>query len=187
MFAEGNPDAIHPNLRSAVFRVVISNGSREEFETIQREFEKTTSVDGKEIILQSLGQTTKSELAKEYLDFLFSPEVAIQDIHSGASSLAANPKTRDTLWKYIQTNWDSVVYPKLSSNVVVLDRFLRLTLTSFTKDDIAQEISTFFKEKDNTGYDRALGVVVDSIKSNAAYRERDSDVLREWLSAHGYL
>lgn len=144
-------------------------------------------MDGKEIILQSLGQTSKSELAREYLDFLFSPEVAIQDVHSGASSLAANPKTRHALWRYIQTNWDAVVYPKLSSNSVVLDRFLRLTLTSFTEEDIAQEISTFFAEKDNTGYDRALGVVADSIKSNAAYRERDSVVLREWLSAHGYL
>ena len=187
LFAEGGVDALHPNLRSSVFRVVVSTGGRKEYETLQKEFEKITSVDGKEIILQSLGQTTESELAKEYLDFLFSPEVAIQDVHSGASSLAANPKVRYTLWKYIQTNWDAMVCPKLSSNVVVLDRFLRLTLTTFTKEDIAQEINTFFKEKDNTGYDRALGVVADSIRSNAAYRERDSGILGEWLSAHGYL
>lgn len=71
--------------------------------------------------------------------------------------------------------------------MVVLDRFLRITLTTFTSEGIAQEISNFFKEKDNTGYDRSLGVIADSIKSNAAYRERDSGILQEWLSAHGYL
>ena len=187
MFINGKSDALHPSLRSAIFRIVISANGEEEFGALQEQFGKTTSVDGKEIILQSLGQVANSELANKYLDFLFSPEVAVQDIHSGASTLAANPKTRRALWDYIRTNWDLIVYPKLSSNMVVLDRFLRITLTTFANDAVAGEIKDFFKSKDNTGYDRSLGVIQDSIKSNAAYRERDSEALREWLSAHGYL
>ena len=187
MFSNGNSDALHPNLRSAVFRTVISANGSKEFEALQKHFRTTTSVDGKEIILQSLGHVADTKLADKFLNFLFSPEVAVQDIHSGASSLATNPSTRHILWKYIKTNWDSIVYPKLSSNMVVLDRFLRITLTNFANEEIAYEIRDFFKSKDNTGYDRSLGVIQDSIKSNAAYRERDADVLREWLSAHGYL
>ena len=187
MFINGKSEALHPNLRSAVFRTVISANGAEEFEALQKYYEKSTSVDGKEIILQSLGQVTDSKLAERYLNFLFSPEVTVQDVHSGASSLAANPKTRHTLWNYIKTYWDSVVYPKLSSNMVVLDRFLRISLTTFADEEIASEVRDFFENKDNTGYDRSLGVIEDSIKSNAAYKKRDADVLREWLSAHGYL
>ena len=166
---------------------MISTNGTDKFEALQRHYGKTSSVDGKEIILQSLGQVADSELAKKYLNFLFSPEVAVQDIHSGASALAANTKTRYALWDFIRTNWDLVVYPKLSSNMVVLDRFLRITLTTFANETVAREIEEFFKSKDNTGYDRSLGVIQDSISSNAAYRKRDSEVLREWLFAHAYL
>ncbi len=170
-----------------MFRVAISVGGQKEYEAVKAEFASTTSIDGKEIALQSLGRVQSEELAQDLLNFLFSPAVAVQDVHSGAVALAANPKTRHALWEFIKSKWDETVYPRLSGNMVVLDRFLRLSLNKFASFETADDIVRFFEGKDNRGYDRSLGVVSDTVRGYAAYKERDYPVVKEWLGAHGYL
>lgn len=177
---------MHPSLRSAIFRIAVTEGGAEAYEAVKKDYLSTTSIDGKEIALQALGRVQTPDLAAQYLDFIFSPAVAIQDVHSGAMSLAANAKTRYTLWDFVKKNWD-MVYKELSGNMVVLDRFLRLTLNKFASFDTEKDIKQFFEGKDVRGFDRALGIVSDTITGNAKFKARDEAVVREWLSARGYL
>jgi aminopeptidase N len=96
-FMDGDKTAIHPSLRAAVFKISIKYGGKEAYQAVQREYLTTTSVDGKEITLQSMGQVQTHELAKDYLTFGFD-KVATQDVHSVGISLANNSKTRDAVW-----------------------------------------------------------------------------------------
>lgn len=132
-----------------------------------------------------MGQIQDSgALLSDYLSFMFAA-VDVQDIHTAASALAANSKTRAGLWSYIKKNW-AMVREKLSGNMVVLDRFLKLSLEKFTDLETEHDIAAFFKDKDNRGYDRTLGVLSDTIKGRAGYRTRDREILLEWLKAHKY-
>ncbi|GAA88154.1 aminopeptidase B [Aspergillus luchuensis IFO 4308] len=178
-------NAVHTNLRSVIFSIVISEGGREEYNAVKQEYLKTDSVDGKEICLGALGRTKDAELVKDYMDFVFSDKVAIQDIHNGATSMATNPLTRHLLWDYMKENW-SAVETRLSANNVVFERFVRMGLSKFADHDIAADIASFFREKDTGAYDRALVIVADSIRTNARYKERDEKQVLEWLQAHGY-
>lgn len=179
--------AIHPSLRSPFFRIAVNEGGKEAYEAVKNFYNTTTSIDGKEIALQSLGRVQTNDLANDYLGFLFSDAVAVQDMHSGASSLAQNSKTRLALWEYIKANWDSKVFPGLSGNMVVLERFLRMSLSKFASHEVKKDIDSFFAGKDNKGYDRALGIIGDTVEGSAQYKERDTAVVREWLRVHGYL
>jgi aminopeptidase N len=179
--------AIHPSLRSPFFRIAVNEGGKDAYEAVKAFYTTTTSIDGKEIALQSLGRVQSEALANEYLDFLFSDAVAVQDMHTGASSLAQNAKTRLAVWNYIKTNWDSKVYPDLSGNMVLLERFLRMSLSKFSSHEVKKDIDSFFASKDNKGYDRGLGVVANTVEGAAKYKERDAAIVREWLSAHGYI
>jgi hypothetical protein len=181
----GDKAAIHPSLRLPVFKIAIRYGGASEYEAVKKEWSTTSSIDGKEIALASLGriQDTKT-LLPDFLSFMFST-VTIQDIHTAGSGLAVNSKTRAGLWDYIKKNWKTV-REKLGGNMVVLDRFLRLSLDKFTDLDAEQDIAAFFKSKDNRGYDRTLGIVSDTIKGRAGYRKRDKEILLEWLKAHSY-
>jgi len=179
--------AIPPSLRGCVFRIAVTESGRPAFDAITRHYTDTSSIDGKEICLQSLGRVQTPELAHDFLAFIFSSSVAIQDKHSGAIALANNAKVRYELWKFIRDNWDSVVFPLLSTNMVVLERFLRAGLSKFASFDVADEIKGFFAGKDQRGFDRGLGVVDDTIRGQAAYRKRDEAVIREWLKTNGYL
>ncbi|PWY86328.1 aminopeptidase B [Aspergillus sclerotioniger CBS 115572] len=178
-------DAVHTNLRSVIFGIAISEGGLQEYDAVKQEYLKTDSVDGKEICLGALGRTKDAGLVNNYLDFVFSDKVAIQDVHNGAVSLASNPLTRHLLWDYMKTNWASVE-ARLSANNVVFERFVRMGLSKFADHGIAADIASFFQDKDTSAYDRALVIVADSIRTNANYKERDENQVLGWLQAHGY-
>lgn len=184
LYMSGDKEAIHPNLRLAVFRIAIRYGGKSEYEALKNEWSTTSTIDGKETALASLGSIQDPALLPDLLSFIFS-SVAVQDMHTPASAIAANSKTRAGLWNFIKENWE-MVREKLGGNMVVLDRFLKLSLQKFTDLDSERDIAKFFEGKDNRGYDRTLGVVSDTIKGRAGYRARDKDVLLEWLKARGY-
>ncbi len=182
-----NKTAIHPSLRRAVFATAIKQRGKPALEAVQNEYLNTTSIDGKEICLGSLGRVQTPELAQEVMSFSFSDKVAMQDKHSCTIALANNSKVRVEVWKYIRDNWSDKIHPTLSGNMVVLERFLRFGLNKFADDKIADEIAAFFKDKDTRGYDKGLEVIDDTIRSYAGYQKRDEKVVREWLGANGYL
>jgi len=185
-YMAGDAAAIHPNLRAAVFRIAIISGTEKEYEAVKKEYMNTTTIDGKELCLQCMGRVQQPDLVKDYISFLFSPRVNVGDVHYGAASLAANSKGRHLLWNHVKENWEDL-RARLSGNMVVLERFLRMGLGKFADEDVRRDIEAFFEGKDCRGFDRGLGVVNDTIRGNAKYRERDEGTVREWLGAKGYM
>lgn len=185
LFVSGDRSAIHPSLRLAVFRIAVAEGGAEALSAVMNEYTSTTAVDGKEISLASLGRVRQPELIQEVLEFTLSDKVKIQDKHTPAIALSNNSDARGALWKFIQSNWEEV-YGQLSGNMVVLDRFLKNSLNKFASRETLKEIEDFFEDKDNTGYDKGLGIIADNIRGNAGYVERDGERVKEWLKEHGY-
>lgn len=177
---------MHTNLRSAIFSLNVSEGGRKEYDAVKEEYLRTDSVDGKEICLAAMGRTKDEALVEDYLNFVFSDKVAIQDMHSGAVSLAANSKVRHLLWEYIKSNWTSVE-ARLSSNNVVFERFIRMGLSKFADHRIGDDITSFFQSKNTGAYERALVIISDNIRTNASYKEREEALVLEWLRTHGYV
>lgn len=132
-----------------------------------------------------MGQVQTPALANDYLKFAFGGKVPIQDLHSVGASLSNNSKVRGTVWEYIKAEWPTI-RQDLGGNMVVLERFLRMSLQKFADAQIEKDITSFFSDKDKTGFDRGLAVVSDTIIGNAKYRERDLENTREWLKAHNY-
>ena len=182
----GDSSAVHPSLRRVIFDVAVREGGIDAYEAVLDEYRQTTSIDGKEAALHSLGRVQTPELARQYLAFLFSDAVAVQDVHSGGAALSANAKTRAVQWGWIKENWE-LVRNRLGGNMIILDRYLRLSLNKFADEAVGKDIEVFFQNKNNSGYDRTLGVVGDTIKGNARYRERDGALVKEWSAANGYL
>ncbi|KAL8921139.1 MAG: hypothetical protein Q9208_005892 [Pyrenodesmia sp. 3 TL-2023] len=185
-YISGELDAIHPSLRLPVFRINVTEGGKEAYEAVKNEYLKTTSIDGKEICLQSLGRVQATDLVNDFLDFQFSDNVKVQDVHSGSLALAANSSARDALWLWIKNHWD-VVHGKLAGNAVVLDRYLKNGLQKFASHEKEKDIRSFFKDKDTKGFDRGLVQVSDTVRANANYKERDEELVLEWLQANGYV
>lgn len=184
-YTSGDKSAIHPSLRAAVFRIAVSEGGKEAYEAVQKEFETDTSVDGADIALSSLGRVQSTELATALLDFTFTGKVKTQDAHTSAAALAANSKVRIAVWDYVKANWEQI-RKDLGDNMVVLERWLRMGLSKYSSREVEKDIRAFFEGKDCRGFDRGLAIVLDTVSGAAGYKERDTEVIKEWLSAHGY-
>ena len=176
--------AIDPSLRSAIYGIAIRYGGASEYEALKKEWYSTTSVDGKEINLRAMGRIQTPDLLADYLA-LMSTDVPAQDVHTPGMALSVNAKTRAGLWKFIKDNFEDI-RARLSGNMIIVDRFLRVSLNKFSDRETERDIAAFFKDKDNRGYDRTLRILSDTISGRAAYKERDGKVLLEWLSANGY-
>lgn len=181
----GDTKAIHPNLRSAVFKINVARGGKQAYEAVKQEYITTTSIDGKEICLQSLGQVQSADLVEDFLDFQFSDHVAVQDTHSGSVELAANSEMRGVMWEWIKTNWKTVE-KKLGGNSIVIDRYLKESLRQFASHSVEKDIALFFQGKNTKGYDRGLVEISDTVRGNANYKERDEQLVLEWLKAYQY-
>ena len=184
-YTSGNIQAIHPSLRLAVFGLAVKNGGEAAYEAVKQDYLATKSIDGKEIGLQAMGYVQTVELVNSFLDFQLSDKVAVQDAHTGAISLASNSTARDAVWVYVKAHWDSI-HGRLSTNSVILDRFLKTVLAKYASHEIERDITAFFEGKDTKGYDRGLVQASDTIKANASYKERDEKLVVEWLKANGY-
>jgi len=55
--------------------------------------------------------------------------------------------------------YSSTLYERYSKNMVVLNRLVTLSLGKFSSKQKADEISSFFSDKDVKGFDRGLGQV----------------------------
>lgn len=185
---------IHPSLRLAVYHVAIKTNPAEAVEVLKKEWYEPESIDGRTICLSALSGVKDEAIIKEkLLPFLFNPSppapasdsVPSADMHVLGGGLAANPIARPLQWKYMQENWDACA-TKLG-NPIVVDRFVQVSLPAFTDLATVEEIDAFFKDKDTTSFNRTLETVKDKVRGRAAYRERDIEGVREWLTKNGYM
>ena len=176
-----------PSLRQAVLSVAVSKGGAHVFEKIKAAYAEITSIDGKEAILTSLGQATTPQLAREYLDFAFNDNVETQDLACVIDGLAENHScdVREVLWYVIKERW-----PRIESlyegSLGIFEPLLTRSLETLVSEDIADDVKLFFSDKDTEEYAQGLAVGMESIVWRARYRERDSQVVRDWLQANGF-
>ncbi|KAK9245635.1 peptidase family M1-domain-containing protein [Lipomyces tetrasporus] len=191
-YVAGDKTAIHPNLRRAVFSIVLGQddgvdeaAATQAYEVVLQEVLQPSSVDGKEIALTALGKSKRPALIARTLDLVLSGDVAVQDVHTPAAALAANGAARWALWRFIKDNW-AQIYEVMSGNMVVLDRFVRLSISRFASREAKDDIQAFFADKDTHGFERSVGQALDVVGSFAGWVERDAGAVAEWLKERGY-
>lgn len=182
---KGDKKAIHQNLRGVVWNLSIANGGQAEYDAVKNEFLTTQSVDVKETCLQALGRSKSKDHARDLLEFVISDAVPPQDAHGGIVAVAANNETRNVAWEFTRDNWDRVE-KKLAVTSVVIDRWVKMGLASYSDPSIRDDITRFFKDKKTGAFSRSLVIISDTITGNANYKQRDEAQLAEWLKAHGY-
>ncbi|KAK9450798.1 peptidase family M1-domain-containing protein [Limtongia smithiae] len=191
-YVAGDKNAIHPNLRRAVFSIVLSQeGDSEEevtaaYEAVLKEATSSTSVDGKEIALAALGKVRSEALIERSLGLFFSGAIGLQDLHYLAVSLASNGKARWALWEFIKANWETI-YTSTSGNMVILDRFIRMSTNVFSSTKAYEDIEAFFADKDTRGFERSVGQVLDSVRGYAGWLSRDAEDVERFLAANKYI
>ncbi|KXJ86067.1 putative aminopeptidase [Microdochium bolleyi] len=178
----GGRHTFAPSFRGAVLGFAVANMGGHAYAAVKASYLEDTTIDGKEVCLAALGRVSDAALARDLLEFVFSGQVALQNVHLAFASLGASGKGRVYLWEYVKARWD-MVYGRLSKCAVVLNWCLDMGLSHSDDLKVRRDIEMFFADKDTSAFHRTLLVVLDRIKANAAARAKISPQLEEWAKS----
>lgn len=177
-----------PALRLFVFANVVAAPavSAADFDAILAEATHPTALDSREIALGALGHVTDPALAARLVGYLADESVVpVMDAHFLAVSLSKNVAVRDRFWLFFKANY-AQLHRLMSTNMVVLDRFVKVTLKNFQSEEMKNDVAAHFADKDTHGFERALSQVLDQIEINAAWYQRDHAAVKEWMRQNGF-
>lgn len=181
-------ESIDPVLRKFVLISEVSapDLSQDDFDFVMSEVTSPKSLDSREVALEALGHVSSEKHAHTLFEsFLDESVVPVMDAHFLGSPISKNPKFKLEFWRFFRSNY-TTFYRLMSSNMVVLDRFINFTLKHYLSSEVYEEVKTFFASQDVHGFERSLSQVLDRILINAAWVERDDAEVRGWLSKNGY-
>ncbi|RIB04123.1 peptidase family M1-domain-containing protein [Gigaspora rosea] len=179
--------ALHPNLRGAVYEIVLSNGGGvNEFDAILKVYREASTDDQKVTALMGLGFAQQEDLIKRALEFSISNEVKSQDIIYSLQGLQFNRKSRRALWNFVKENWE-IIYNRYSKSLSLLGLSIKYSTDSFSSEADIKDIEDFFSNKDTKDFLRPLQQSLEKIRVNTAWLARDKKDVEEWLRANGYL
>ncbi|CAG8795835.1 15968_t:CDS:2, partial [Dentiscutata erythropus] len=188
LFTKNNDKtALHPNIRGAVYEIVLCNGGGvNEFEAILKAYRETNTADQKLAALTGLGFAQQEDLIKRALDFSISEEVKNQDIIYAFAGLQFNRKSRRALWKYVKENWE-LFHERYVKSLNLFGNIIKSSVGAFSSDADIKDIENFFSNKDTKEFSRPLQQSLENIRVNTAWLTRDKKDVEDWLRANGYL
>jgi aminopeptidase 2 len=184
-YIAGDKDAIHPNLRAAIFSVIARYGSEKEYDQVLSIYNNPVSPDEKITALRTLGRFEETKLIERTLGYLFDGTVRSQDIYIPMQGLRTHKAGIEALWTWVQTNWDEVT-KRLPPALSMLGSVITICTSGFTSEAKLSEIQRFFSNKTTKGFDQSLAQSFDTIKSKASWVKRDHDDINKWLNENGF-
>lgn len=179
---------IDPAMRYFTFSSILSSSAvtEDDVKVVMDEVINPSALDSREVALSALGNILSPELAKNIISTLTDINIVpVMDAHFLAGNISKNTAVRDLLWEFIKENY-STLHKLMSTNMVVLDRFIRFTLGNYQLEAMADDVEAFFKDRDVNGFERSLSQVLDYIRINAAWFKRDHVRVKEWLTENNF-
>lgn len=177
-----DPFSVPADLRRPVAYISVKYGGREEFEAVKELFRKAQKPDLKQDCLMAMGQTMDPELIKEYLEFgLDENEVKAQNTLYVFAMLSSNRSGREIQWDFVRRRWEAI-YSRFKNSMGLIQHVVCMPLRGFSTYEKAQEAEDFFTTNPVPEAKMELGRTLETIRSRAAWLERDRDDMGSWLS-----
>lgn len=176
-------DSLSPNLRRAVYSIIAAYGNGEMHDTIRQLYQKFTLQEEQMRLLGSLTDFRNPELLLKTLKFLISGEVRSQDVYPALRSIATNPVGRDLTWKFVKDNWDA--FRKMYEKGKLLGRVIDAVCKPLASFEDEADVKSFFTAHPVSEATRTIEQVLESIRVNARWRERDRANFASWLQRYG--
>lgn len=91
----------------------------------------------------------------------------------------------EAIWKWVQREWEAIE-AKLHASIGIMGTIVGIMLRGLSSQKNLGEIEVLFKRKDTSTFEKQLALVLDSLKANVAWVERDGEDVRQWLRDNGY-
>jgi puromycin-sensitive aminopeptidase len=178
-----NRRKISPDLQSVVYNLTAENGGEAEHSAMVKRYKDPSIMqEEKDRIARALGRFRKAALLEKTLKFALSENVRPQDTPFVIASVTFNPFGRDLAWNFVKKNW-KLIDKHYAGGGHLLPRFIS-PFSHFASELKAKDIEKFFKQHKALGAERTIQQVLESIRSNAAWLQRDKQKVNNWLQGN---
>jgi len=181
--ASGQDDGLPPDLRSAVYGLVVENRGSEGYAQVLKLFRSADLHEEKTRCLRALGFGRDPDLLRQTLELSLSPEVRSQDTPLVVAGVAMNRFGRELAWQFVQDQW-AEFDRRYGRGGFLIARIIALTTENFTTLEKAAEVEAFFESHPAPAAARTIRQSTERIRSNALWLERDREAIHEWLKAY---
>lgn len=201
----GDVKAVHPNLRGATYKVVLSTSESpaEDFEAIKAIFKNGDTVDNRLAALGALGAINDLKIASAIPDMCLDADfVKMQDMMYPLFSLVRSSpfKTEilDLLWNWLVKNWP-LLHEKLSPSLSLLGSVVRACVSGNIGDEFPLKVEAWrsgadcetteakdLRVKQMKDAARPLDQSLESIRGLTAWINRDKETVQTWLVANQF-
>lgn len=176
---------ITPDIRTSVYKSVVRNGAKKEFEQMMNLYESSDSQEEKVRALVAICATKDPTLIEQVISYIWSDKVRRQDTYAPLRALALNTQAEKSSWNYVKENWKSI-YEYFGPGHSMLGTILSSAAISFNSEDQATMVEQFFhcaqESNQVNGIERAYQQSVERIRYKAKLILREKDNLTSWLS-----
>ena len=171
-------EQIDPNLRGIVYSAVARDGGVDLFDKIFEKYRNEQMAEEKRRLAGALCSFKDKHAIEKALTLIKSDDVRQQDVVSWVFGLFGNRHSRDAVWQWQQDNWDWIESSFGSGH---LYSYFVMGVGAFNDEAKAKEVEAFFDGKDKTGINRSLEQSLEQIRTKAAWKVRDSEVVRSFF------
>ncbi|PMD41161.1 lysine aminopeptidase [Hyaloscypha variabilis F] len=113
-FMDGDTKALNPNIRQAVFKIVLSDAKAsdqdETYNQLLHTFRTTPSVNTRTDVISALSHATSPSLIQRTISLVNSPEIqSLNERISAFAALSTHCNGIFALWEWLKENWDELV------------------------------------------------------------------------------
>jgi aminopeptidase N len=173
---------VNPDLRGVVYATAARKGGSKEFHELLRLYKKTNSSDEKLSITAALTNFEQSELQNQVLELILTDTVRLQDKSYWIAYSFMNRHSRIATWQWLKDNWKW-----LKDNLGTDLSFSRMPIyaaRTFTDQTLINDYVDFFSPRLEPLIERSYYQGLEIAQTAAAWKERDSDCVLQWLQTH---
>ncbi|XP_017862194.1 PREDICTED: puromycin-sensitive aminopeptidase isoform X1 [Drosophila arizonae] len=167
------------DLRSTCYKAVLQDGDTAIFEEMLQLYRSTDLHEEQDRISRALGCIGDVNLLRRVIDFAMSGEVRAQDSVFVIVAVALNPKGRDLAWEFFKENSKQLL--EQYQGGFLLTRLIKYLIENFASEEKAREVEDYFRTNQIPGCERTVSQAVETIRLNAAWLNRDRELLTNYL------
>eukprot|EP00549_Striatella_unipunctata_P025517 CAMPEP_0118704208 /NCGR_PEP_ID=MMETSP0800-20121206/19082_1 /TAXON_ID=210618 ORGANISM="Striatella unipunctata, Strain CCMP2910" /NCGR_SAMPLE_ID=MMETSP0800 /ASSEMBLY_ACC=CAM_ASM_000638 /LENGTH=712 /DNA_ID=CAMNT_0006606021 /DNA_START=29 /DNA_END=2164 /DNA_ORIENTATION=+ len=168
-----NSKILPDDSKTAVFSIVLKNGSLAEYEQVLAYFDKADTDADKKCVFSSLGTTKDPVLKKRTLDWSISGAAKLQDSFYAMGPVGkASRMGREVAWEWFQENFHKIrgIIGKASTSL--MSACITSCAGKFCSHAKIDEVMTFFEENPMPLNARKIAQMTDNMRSNAKFLDK---------------
>ncbi|KAJ1800770.1 hypothetical protein LPJ59_000829 [Coemansia sp. RSA 2399] len=186
---ESDRRPFHHDFTASVLEIAVRSGPRSNHARVCEMYENSQrwnlSEDHRMAALGAMASASANDLKLATLEYAMSDKVLPQDLNIVigymVAAAATDSSNRQVLWQWFTANYQRIV-ARLGESSALLGHIVGAVIGCFSTNEMADCIEAWFGDKRTAAFDRMLPQSLEFVRVRAAWYNRDSADVEQWLS-----